>query len=148
MGGHKAPESFEEASERFCTFLRQNGYPEKVLWVEQANLVWDKRRLWVRDDPLAVEHAGRRYTDAIRAGFGINLNAFAVAGDKTVAGVIVPVDDDAAQRHLIPYGGLKLSALKTMHSGRLVSSRPIWLFRSLLHRNSSRLFLASHLECA
>jgi hypothetical protein len=144
----KAPGSFDEASQRFSIFLHQNGYPEKVLWLEQANLVWDKRRLWVRDDPRAPDYARRRYADAIGAGFGVNLHAFAVAGDKTVAGVIVPVDDDGAQRHLIPYGGLKLSALKNMHSGRLVSSRPIWLFRSLLHRESSRLFFASHLECA
>jgi hypothetical protein len=148
MVSPKAPESFEEASERFCTFLRQNGYPEKVLWVEQANLVWDKRRLWVRDDPVAVEHARRRYADGIRAGFGVNLHAFAAADDKTVARVIVPVDDDAAQRHLMPCGGLKLSALKDMMNARAVSSRSVWLFLSLLNKDSSRLFLDSRLECA
>jgi hypothetical protein len=141
----KAPESFDEARKRFSEFLGENGYPENVLWVDCTSLVWDKRKLWVRDDPATLRRARQRYENGIRAGLGVFLEAVAIAGSTTVAAVLLPLDDDAAQRHMVPSGGLKLSALKNMFKAR-VSGHLLQTFLSLLHRNSSRLFVSGILE--
>lgn len=41
----RAPESFSEACRRFSVFLQQNGYPERLRWVTQQDVVWTGREL-------------------------------------------------------------------------------------------------------
>ena len=92
MTDPEAPVSFDDARQRFAAFLRKNGYPENVLWVDQADLIWDRRQLRIHDYPASLEHARKHYADGIKAGLGINLHAFATAGATTIAAIRLPLD--------------------------------------------------------
>lgn len=78
MSAQETPASLNEAGQPFSRFLRENGYPEQVLWVEHGDIVWHRRQLWVRMRPIqtAQERACQRYADGIRNGLGVTLYAF------------------------------------------------------------------------
>jgi hypothetical protein len=149
MNGLEAPECFDDACQRFAAFLHKNGYSGNVIWVDQNDIAWDKRQLWIRKYPAVRERASKRYSCGITAGHGIALYAFSITqGGDAVAAVILPTNDEAAQRYLLPPGGLKLSAAAKIRIARRVSNRALWIALSLLHRKSSRLFAADCMECA
>lgn len=142
-------ESLTEVSQRFSKFLRENGYPEQVVWVEPTDVLWDRHQLCVcvRERPaqIAWDHARRRYANGIRNGLGVELRAFSEIRGTAIATVICPKDDDAAQRHLMPRRGLKLSAATKKLSARRVTNGLTWLILSLRHRADSRLFWDDYL---
>jgi hypothetical protein len=151
MNSQETPASLNEACQRFSRFLQQNDYPEQIVWVEQADLVWDQRHLCVcvreRPTQIAWDHASQRYEEGIRNGNGVLLLAFSQLGETSVAAVILPKDDDAAQRHLIPRSGLKLSAATKKLSARRFTNRLTWLIQSARNRTASRLFWDEYLGC-
>src|SRR5580704_12203076 len=99
MSSPEAPASLNEACQRFSRFLRENGYPEQILWVEKTDIVWHRRRLYVREHSMktARDRACQRYEEGIKTGHGLLLHAFSELGEAAVAAVILPEDDDAAQ---------------------------------------------------
>jgi hypothetical protein len=139
------PISLTEASEEFCRFLRDNSYPEQVLWVREADVLWDQRQLWVRPSRGAWDSARNKYTDGIKNGLGITLYAFSSMEGVTIATIFVPEDKDVAQRLQMPLNGLKLSAAANRLPAQPVSSSTRWLFLSARHRKSSRVFRANYL---
>lgn len=150
MIGAEIPNSLNEASQRFSRFLRENGYPEQVAWVEQTDLVWDRHQLCacVRKRPtqIAWDRACQRYAEGIRNGLGVELHAFSEVAGTAIAAVIVPKDEDAAQRRLMPRSGLKLSAATRKLTARRVTNSLTWLVLSLFHRADSRSFWDDYLE--
>jgi hypothetical protein len=149
MSSPETPASLDEACQRFSRFLRENGYPEQILWVEHPDVVLSHRRLFVRARPTKTvwEHARQKYEEGIKNGHGVLLHAFSELGEAAIAAVILPQDDDAAQRHLIPKGDLKLSVATNKFGARRVTNRLIWLILSLRHRTASRSFWDDYLEC-
>ncbi len=144
---HRTPPiSLREASAAFSEFLRNNSYPEQVLWVGEADVLWDRRQLWVRPAKGTWDAAGEKYADGIKRGLGIALHAFSSIEGMTIATIFVPIDEDVAQRFLISPNGLKFSAATNRLPARHVSSSMKWLFLSARHRTSSRLFRADYLN--
>jgi hypothetical protein len=147
MSSHETP-AFPEACQRFSRFVRENGYPEQVLWVEQADVVWWRQQLLVRVRPVQTgrDRACQRYEEGIRNGSGVLLHAFSEIEGTAIAAVILPRDEDVAQRHLMPQSGLKLSVATTKLSARHITNRLTWWILTLRRRTSSRLFWDGYLE--
>ena len=150
MTREETPNSLSEVTQRFSKFLRENGYPEQVVWVEQTDLVWDQHQLCicVRERPtqIALDHAGKKYAAGIRNVLGVSLYAFSEVAGTAVAAVILPKDEDTAQRHLMPRGGLKLSAATQKLRARRITNSLTWLILSMRYKASSRLFWDQYLE--
>jgi hypothetical protein len=148
MIGDSVPPSLREASERFSTFLRENDYSERVFWVDVDDVVWDGRILSVREHPNESmwDRACRRYSDGIKNGFGIALYAFSQTDGSTIAAIIWPKNHDEAQRHLVPVGGIKLSAATRKLHARFIRNRFGWLILLVRHRTFSRSFWNDYLS--
>jgi hypothetical protein len=143
---HRAPPiSLREASEAFGEFLRNNNYPEELLWVGEADVLWDRRQLWLRPAKGTSDIACERYADGIKRRLGMALHAFSSIEGITITTIFVPEDEDVAQRFLILPNGLKFSAATNRLPARPVSSSLKWLLLSARYRVSSRLFRADYL---
>ena len=149
MMDHKAPETLPEALDVFSMFLKNNGYPEQILWVGKNDVAWDRRQLRIRVRPLqkAWQTACETYTGGIKRRLGVSLYAFSSIEGMTIATVLVPENEDMAQRSRIPPDELKLSTATNSLPACRVTSRLVWLALSLCHRRSSRLFRTTHLTC-
>lgn len=150
MSNREQPELLDEAAERFSKFLRGNGYSERVLWVEKADLLWDRQQLWIRQrtSETAWNSARQRYAEGISRGFGVWLYAFSEAAGNSIAVVLKPESEDASQRLLMPRWGLKLSAAIKKLPAHLVDARLQWLLLSLHHRTASQSFRANYFDCS
>jgi hypothetical protein len=136
------PNSLIQASNGFSTFLKENGYPDRVVWVGRSNLVWGGRRLWIKE-PATWDEASRLYTLGVERGFGVCLQAFGKTESSTIATVFVPKDDDESQSWLMPLGGLKMSAWVKSLPAHLVKSNLLWIALSAWYRKSTLSFLDS-----
>jgi hypothetical protein len=150
MSHNASAESFDEACQRFSQFLGKNDYPEHLCWVEPQDAVWARSQLWVngRSEKTAWRRASRQYADGIRTGLGVSLYAFAEFAGTTIATILVPQNEDAAQRCLMPRNSLKLSAAVKKLSARRVSNHLSWMILSMLYRTSTRSFWASYFDCS
>lgn len=74
MTGEALPDSLDTACHRFSKFLRDNGYPEQILFVEREDVVWDGLKCWIHESSNAAQERARaRYSEGIRRGFGVAL---------------------------------------------------------------------------
>jgi hypothetical protein len=148
MNSPETPASLDEACQRFSRFLRENGYSEQILWIERLDIVWHRRQLFIRERPQQIvwDRARRRYEEGIRNGHGVLLHAFSELGGTAVAAIILPKDEDAAQRHLIAPGGLKLSVATNKLSASRITNRLTWWILAARYRTSSRLFWDDYLD--
>jgi hypothetical protein len=138
----KAPSSLTQASDGFSKFLKENGYPKRVVWVGRRNLVWGRGRVWIKE-PATLDVASKRYTLAVERGLGVCLQAFAKTSNSTIATVFVPKNDDESQSFLMPLGGLKMNAWVHSLPARRVKSNLLWIVLSAWYRQSTLSFLES-----
>jgi hypothetical protein len=143
-------ETFDEACQHFSKFLGENHCSEHILWVDQTDVVWDRHQVWILVRPIqtAIERARKKYEAGAGSGFGVALLAFSDLAGYTVETIILPKDDDEAQRFLMPRGGLKLSARLKKFPARAVANPLIWLILSTWHRKFSRSFRVDSLGCS
>ena len=138
---YSAPSSLNQAREQFSMFLVQNGYPERVTLVGPKDLIWTRKRLWVKEP--GTFDAEKSYSSGIDRGLGVCLHAFGVTRDSTIANIFIPKDEDERQRSLMGRGQLKLSAaINKMHTCRIKSTLAWWLM-SLRHREHTESLLDS-----
>ena len=137
------PESFEEATSRLSTFLQANGRPEKIVWTDGSDVIWNGKELLVKEpnNDRSWDAARIRYFAGVGRGLGICLHAFAVTTTSTIASVFVPTDEDERQRSLMGKGLLKLSVSEKPFRARVARNGLIWLFASLRHRKSTQVFV-------
>ncbi len=142
------PESFEEAAGRLSTFLQTNGRPEKIVWTDGGDVIWNGKELLVKESnsEQSRDAARNRYLVGVGRGLGICLHAFAVTTTSSIAGVFVPTDEDESQRSLMGKGLLKLSVSEKPFRARVTRNRLIWLFASLRHRKCTQVFVDSVLR--
>ena len=147
---NEVPETFDEACQRFSKFLGENRYSEQVIWVDQTDVVWDGHQVWVRVRSVqtVLEQARKKYEGGAISGFGVALFAFSDLAGSTIATLILPEDEDQAQRFLMPRPGLKLSARVEKFPARVVANPLTWLILSMRHRKFSRSFRADSLGCS
>ena len=136
------PNSLTQASNGFSKFLKDNGYPHRVVWAGRSNVIWDGRRLWVRE-PSTWDSATRLYKLGIERGLGVCVQAFGETENSTIATVFVPKDDDERQRALTPLGGLKMNAWVKSVPAHRVRSNLLWIVLSAWYRQSTLSFLES-----
>jgi hypothetical protein len=138
----EAASSLTQASDGFSKFLKENGDPERVVWVGRRDLIWGRGRVWIKE-PETWDAASKLYTLGIERGLGVCLRAFAKTLSSTIATVFVPKDDDQRQRSLMPLGGLKMSARVHSLPARRVKSNLLWIVLSAWYRQSTLSFLES-----
>ena len=150
MSDQETPASLDQACQRFSRFLRENGYPEQILWVENPDVICHQWQLWVRARTAQTMRgrACQKYEEGIRNGLGVWLQAFSELPGTTIAAVILPKDEDAAQRCLMPRSGLKLTVAAKKFSARRVTNRLTWLILSLRYGAASRSFWDDYLGCS
>jgi hypothetical protein len=126
---NEVPETFDEACQRFSKFLGENRYSEQVIWVDQTDVVWDGHQVWVRVRSVqtVLEQARKKYEGGAISGFGVALFAFSDLAGSTIATLILPEDEDQAQRFLMPRPGVKLSARVEKFPARVVANPLTWL---------------------
>jgi hypothetical protein len=148
--GQETPATLTEAQPRFVKFLRENNYPEQIVWVEREDVVWGQLQLWVRTRSTqeSWDRACQKYAVGMRSGLGVTLYAFSELPGTAIAAVILPKDEDAAQRHLMLRGELKLSAATQKLKARRIANRVIWLILSRRYKASTRLFWDQYLDCS
>ena len=101
MSADRGCPSFKEATNRFRTFLFENGWPTEIVWVKRAERL---------DERLQPDQAHREYEFARQQGFGVCLYAVRAVGGSSFAVVEYPRDSDEAERLMYPSDGtLKLS---------------------------------------
>jgi len=137
---HSAPSSLNQALEQFSTFLLQNGYPERVTFVGPGDLIWTRKRLWVRP-PETFDAAEKSYSSGIDRGLGVCLHAFGVTPDLTIATIFIPIDQDEGQRSLMGMGQLKLSAALNKMQTDCITNNLTWRLMSLRHRKHTKSLL-------
>lgn len=121
------PASFHDAVARLRTFLRANGRPEAVVWINPEDLVSVGPRLHVR-----VRSPNRRWMDAqvryelgLDRKLGILLCQLCQAPGLSCCHVYIPKNaSDADQRALC--GGLKLSFAEEARRANAVTNRLYW----------------------
>jgi hypothetical protein len=144
---YEAPGSLQEASKGFSEFLRSNSYPGQILWVGEADVLWNRRQLWVRPSQRTSNAACEIYDAGIKRGIGVSLYAFSSIEGMAIATVLVPADEDAGQRSFMVRNSLKMTVATSRLPARRVENGLAWLALSLQHGRSSRLFRLEHLTC-
>ena len=136
------PHTFEEAVSRFEEFLRQNGYPPNLVWVEPTDLLLSGRGAIYVKLPVPAENlirARERFGLGINKGLGILLGTICYLRDATCCYAWVPQDHEEQQRHLM-CNGLKLSATTdSRRSGRAIMSHFYWYLLKRRYQKYSRM---------
>ncbi len=112
------PHRFSEAEVLFGRFLASNGYPARVYWIREEELVigLDHSRLVRRTSLSGGATFEQRYLQGVAKGFGIGMSAHCASQDHTFATIYIPEDAIDAQYHLMG-PGLKMSCPITLVSG-------------------------------
>ena len=120
---------FERVAGDFRQFLRRQGYPEQVVWVEPGDVIVSDRNLYIRrSNPHANEERVNRAFDAgLRRGLGVLLAALCVTTDATCCYLWAPRDEDEAMRHLLPRGPKFSVPADRGRKGTVVASPVKWL---------------------
>lgn len=127
--------SFDESLVKFRRFLRENGYPEKVVWLMPKDVLLSGRRLiYVRvpiprtNETLACE----LFALSVSQGRGVLFKTICTIEDTTYAFAWSPKDEDEAEQRQIG-NGLKMSVVikSSMVAGETVNNMLRWLYLRL-----------------
>lgn len=136
------PRTFEEAVSRFEEFLRRNGYPPNLVWVEPTDLLLSGRGAIYVKLPVPAENlirARERFGLGMNNGLGILLGTICYLRNATCCYAWVPKDHEEQQHHLMG-NGLKLNATTdSRRTGRDVTSRFYWYLLNRRYQKYSRL---------
>lgn len=123
-----AAQEFAQALDGFVRFIVRQGYPSRLLWVGPGDVVFWRRRcfVWAGDQAHRFVTEEQHFMEALRRSCGVELYAQGQAAGRTVCHLIVPRDEEDAQRRLIPATGVKMSAAIDPPSVFLVRSRVWW----------------------
>ncbi len=130
--------TFEESCVRYSQFLRSNGYPGELIWVNQQDILLTTRRLiYVR---LPVSEGNRKvvhdlFNKAMREQSGISFSTVCALDAATCCRAWVPADEEERQRAMCPKD-LKLSvaAASSRLPGKAVRSALLWRYLRVHYR--------------
>ncbi len=123
--------TFDDAVDRFRSFLTAQGWPASVRWVPPGGVVFVAGKIFVRTVPAARGDriARKSYRRAVRRRLGVCLQAIARRRGTTYGHVASPADRDAQERLLVP-DGLKLSVAEPRQKVAWVSNPIAWTWRT------------------
>jgi hypothetical protein len=112
------PPSLAEAEVLFGRFLASQGYPARVYWVHETDLVADRERRWaVRRSSVSPRAEFEQcYLEGVAKGLGIEIAARCANQEHTFATVFIPEDSIDAQYHMMGRG-LKMFCPTSFMSG-------------------------------
>ena len=93
---------FVEATDRFTTFLNNQGHPGPLVWIKPSDLLWFGDRFLLRPgaNETAVEE---EFNVGIKKGCGVSLEAVARLDQSICCFLLVPKDaEDAALNFVTP----------------------------------------------
>jgi hypothetical protein len=139
----KSDANFEESVARYEKFLKENGYPPRVVWVRWRDvLLTGRRQIFVRTPvPTTNEGLARTaFNDGIAKKLGILFATVCEMDGVTCCRAWVPADEDEAERSLMPEG-LKLSVTtgESRLYGKAVTNRIGWFWLKLKYRQCQHL---------
>jgi len=148
------PADFQSAVARFRAFLRQNKYPENIVWLMPEDvLLSGKRFLYVRVPVSSANEVKARkiYDDGLANGRGLLMSTICEMKDSTCCYLFYPRRGEEEPQGLWPQdGSVKLSAkLGTSRvAGKPVKNRLLWAFLKLRNRRKQNLkrFIFSGVE--
>lgn len=124
------PLSFDAAIERMQRFLAEQGWPTRLIWRTERDIVClSGSELVVRRrvEPKAALAARVHYEVGLRQGLGISLQALCEVDGAACVTVYWSNDEMEAQYRMQPEHGLKLSIATTHPQGRSVGTVIWWL---------------------
>jgi hypothetical protein len=136
---------FGTITARFTTFLDQNKYPTKIVWLMPEDVLFSaKRFLYVRVPiPAANETKARKiYDEAVRNGRGLLISTICEMGASTCCHVWFPKGPEEEPQGLWSDGeSVKFSARSEASRviGKPVKSRLSWAFLKSWHRSKQNL---------
>jgi hypothetical protein len=115
------PKKLADAEQKFKHFLASQGYPTRIQWVEDADVVPHPDHSWSVHVSLGSERAAfEQYClKGLAKGFGIEFTARCADQERTFAIIYVPEDANDAAYHMIG-PGLKMSCHTPLLRGFLV----------------------------
>lgn len=134
---------FSAAVSEFTTFVVKQGYPPNLLWVKSADVVLHKwNGAWTyfvwKGDPSEGERSARKdYQSAVSRDVSVALEAHCRTDRWAICRVFVPVDENQAERLMIPQTGVKHSAVNEPLPTILVERKLWWRILKWLARKSS-----------
>src|ERR1035438_9728906 len=104
------PQSLAEAELLFGRFLASKGYPARIHWVHETDLVVDRDRSWcVRRTSISQRAKFEQcYLEGVAKGLGVEIAARCASQEQTFATIFMPEDAIDAQYHMMGRG-LKMS---------------------------------------
>jgi hypothetical protein len=116
------PLSLAKAEDKFGLFLSSNGYPWRIRWITAEQIVvGDDRHHFICAEgaEVGLAEATLRYSEGLKRGLGILLQAICATPSETIANVYAPTDSTDAQYRLMGRG-LKLSCPTSMPPASIV----------------------------
>ena len=94
--------NFDEAIDRFKSFLHQQGWSESLLWLTKERITGHRRSLWIfRPDELTSDIASRQFYEHTRKGnSSIRIDALCQLGTRS----LVYVEDYGGDSKLLNFG--------------------------------------------
>jgi len=136
---------FDGALARFRAFLKQNNYPENVVWVMPEDiLLTGKRFIYVRV-PIPAENEERirrMYDDGVTQGRGLVMGTVCRMNQSTYSYLWFPRSAGEIPQGIWPTNGdLKLSASDKSSSpaGRPIKHQMLWMLLKLWHHRKQSL---------
>jgi hypothetical protein len=137
--------NFDGALARFRAFLKQNNYPENVVWVMTEDiLLTGKRFIYVRV-PIPAENEERirrMYDDGVTQGRGLIMGTVCRMNQSTYSYLWFPRSAGEIPQGIWPTNGdLKLSASDKSSSpaGRPIKDQMLWMLLKLWHHRKQSL---------
>ena len=131
-------ENFESALQRFRSFVQENGYAGELAWLTPPQVSARPGVLYIRlaGANLGEESARQVFDKAAAQDRGVLFHALFSNDGVTLCHAWLPLNDDEAERYLMPQKGLKMSVHVGEHRPRVytVRSRIRWFLLRLLYR--------------
>jgi hypothetical protein len=137
-GKSMADTSFDEALDSFREFLSNQGLSTNLLWIFREDVIFQGARIFIKTPvPLGNEPCARAcYELGQKRDFGINIQAVCLLESRPCCYIVLPEDDVAAMRMLIPKVAVKYLVLTDMTKAEPVSNPIKWRMLRLLNRKS------------
>ena len=120
----------------FQEFLRGNGSPEKIIWIQPEDILLTGKRLFYLKTPVPESRgsaARQAYEAGLRRGLGVLFLTICELENATCCYVWTPENEEEAAQALMPVG-LKMSIKADKISAIPVPSHLLWLLLRFRYR--------------
>jgi hypothetical protein len=133
--------TFEQSCARFSSFLKNNGYPDELIWITPQDILFTNRRLLYVKFPIPrrnLEQVHALFDKAMKEQSGISFSTACELDRFTCCKAWVPANDDERMRAMCSRD-VKLSAAtgNSRMPGKAVRSDLVWRYLRMRYKQSS-----------